>query len=260
VLEWLYAREPEQRGEFRAFFDASTPESERELWFHILRLLSSEELIVVDLVDGLWDSTLVLTGRGRDDVERRRERRADRVARATACRTAILTWLYKKPRKQPTTVSDFWTSPYSSFEGLPFKADDVENALGYLYSKDLVWGAGGFGTVLVTAALTGKGDECVERYGTSVPAFLKHAQAEAGLDIPRLMSLVNASNEAIPVLGLDERDAHELRDATRAAAAALRQAKPDTRRITTHVTRITDILHRAKRSTLASVLASDLDH
>lgn len=89
-----------------------------------------------------------ITSIGANWVEELREHQADPVARARACRTELLLWLYDTDEHMPVTLKLLELD--RTYYGAPFTERDVNAAAKYLYDLRLIsgvgaesWGAGG---------------------------------------------------------------------------------------------------------------------
>lgn len=107
-----------------------------------------------------------ISTRGSAWVEDVRERRDDLAARARACRTELLLWLYDTEEHLPVTMK--FLERNKTFYGAPFAEKDVTAAAKYLYDLDLIsgvaagaWGAGG---APLRCEITTDGRTCVEDF------------------------------------------------------------------------------------------------
>lgn len=114
-----------------------------------------------------------LTGVGAAHVEEVRERRADAIARARACRTELLTWLYGVSESMPVTTDVLHQEPEPTFYCDPFAEPEVQSAARHLLDAGLIrgvtsWQSGG---APLRAALTNEGQRCVEEFDADPSAY-----------------------------------------------------------------------------------------
>ena len=138
LLDWLVAwrpPEPSVVASLSDIFDGDPPTEEMDSWLETLRDLDGRGLIKAHLVFGIFNSGVILTGKGRAETEARHERRDDPLYRATACRRMLLRWAYGAA---DATVATFLPSPQAEYEGGAFTLADVSAAVDYLVDEGLL--------------------------------------------------------------------------------------------------------------------------
>lgn len=117
------------------------------------RTFSSQEMELP-----LW-----LTDAGRGEAIARGERRKDNRARRTACRDAVLRWVYERDANgESTEITEIADSPYGWFVGETYGAAELVGAVQFLRERRLLGGADEIPTIEPA------GIECIERYGSVV--------------------------------------------------------------------------------------------
>jgi hypothetical protein len=189
-LDWLCDHRPEPPAELVVvgeFFggDGYPPENEQQLWRDLIRGMRDDELIRLGGGMDVFPDSAWLTGKGRADVQARRVRRSDSIARAAACRDALVRWLHGQPRHGGSIdVEPFFESPLSFYEGVRFESVEVELALEYLEKKGLIKGV----QVAeyhrpINPSLTDSGIDCAEQFGGRVAAYLRRSEGYGVRDI-----------------------------------------------------------------------------
>jgi hypothetical protein len=173
----------------------------------------------------------MITASGRQDVEARRIRRADRAQRNMAVRNAVVRYVYGN--SPASDLEPMLNNHY--FEGERLTRRDLDDALRYLVDKGLVCGVDVAEAILINIELTDRGVDCAEHFGGSVSDFLSRERSggtqinihgdnygpmawdsqqitqtvtttSTGRAGDELAVLVRAIREALPVLGMDDSD------------------------------------------------------
>ncbi|MEU8236434.1 hypothetical protein AB0C12_43155 [Actinoplanes sp. NPDC048967] len=117
-----------------------------------------------------------LTDSGRREAASRIESRKDNRARRSACRDAVLRWVYERDATgESTEITEIATCPYGWFNGILFSAADLAEAVGYLRGRRLLGGTN------ESLAIEPAGTECIEQYG-GVVEYLNRRDA-AGVNV-----------------------------------------------------------------------------
>lgn len=114
-------------------------------------------------------SSCSLTPSGIAYIEAIRRRRDDPMRRRMAARDAVLRWLYASNVKgnPAPDMSDFTPSPYGTFYGLDFTAQETVQAITWLMDQDYLKGAKGWSSTRAAGArITTKGEQLVESGGS----------------------------------------------------------------------------------------------
>jgi hypothetical protein len=117
-----------------------------------------------------------ITSAGRAKVGEWKEQRENRSLRQWACRSALISWLYKvdavgSPRKQQPWAG-FLTDAGSLYYGFQFTLSDMDDASGWLNRNGLIGGvdtAQRYGPV--KAYLTDAGESCADDFNGDVRAY-----------------------------------------------------------------------------------------
>ncbi|MEV4662097.1 hypothetical protein AB0J85_09100 [Micromonospora echinofusca] len=103
---------------------------------------------------------ITMTEAGNREAARRVQRRADNLARRSACRDAVLRWVYERDANgESTEIAEIVNSPYGWFSGVQFSAADLVEAVRFLRGRRLL---GGTDEIPI---IEPAGIECVEQYG-----------------------------------------------------------------------------------------------
>lgn len=101
-----------------------------------------------------------LSEAGRREAVARIERRKDNRARRTACRDAVLRWVYERQAERKSTgIAGITKCPYGWFNGVPFSDADLAEAMAFLRERKLLGGTDDAPTIEQA------GIECIEQYG-----------------------------------------------------------------------------------------------
>ncbi|MEW2539311.1 hypothetical protein [Micromonospora chalcea] len=101
-----------------------------------------------------------LSEAGRREAVVRLDRRRDNLARRSACRDAVLRWVYERDANgESTEIAEIATSPYGWFSGELYSAADLVEAVRFLRERRLLGGIDEAPTIEPAGA------ECVEQYG-----------------------------------------------------------------------------------------------
>ncbi|GAA0909629.1 hypothetical protein [Virgisporangium aurantiacum] len=291
LLDNLYDHRPPNAGEFATIVDF-LPEDERsddrlhELYFRMLADLERRGLVITANGMGFDGLAAMLDDAGRTEVEERRRRRAAPALRAAAARDAIVRWLYGQPQRKANHLQAMLTTPECYYEGQPFSANDLDEALRYLVAKGLIKALRYAGGTLHLPKLLDDGIDCVEHFQGSVSAYVRRNDSRggtnhtvniggnvsgnlawanetatqtattAGISTADLVTLVHALVEAIPALGLADRDAGQLELVAEQAGEELTAEAPDLSRLRALMTRAGSILDGAAQNSLSAVLSA----
>jgi len=130
---------------------------------------------------GIQGAAASLKPGGREHVAAIRAARRNRAARNWACREAMHSWLYDQEAVGPT-ASITWTAfdldLRSLFYGEPFRADERDNAAGWLQRQGLIDGVN-MAEVQgpVSSYVTDEGERCAERFGCNVKEYQESKEA-----------------------------------------------------------------------------------
>jgi hypothetical protein len=125
------------------------------------------------LGERLAQPTPKLTGEGLLKVEEVHRLRRNRLARASACREAVLLWL--ADAGQGASSLDRLVEQNSfRFYSSSFTIEEVNEAGKFLVEVDLISAIETWGSTFVRPALTARGQQCVEFFDANVRAFLSH--------------------------------------------------------------------------------------
>jgi hypothetical protein len=257
LLDWLYDFRPDNPGEYATIVDFLDPDVRTDghqhlLWLGVVRDLESDGLVMNASGMGFEGLSAMITATGRQDVEARRIRRADRAQRNMTVRNAVIRYVYaSSPAQNLTPMLD---NHY--FEGDRLTQRDLDDALRYLLDKQLVHGADIAEEILVNIELTDRGIDCAEHFGGSVNDFLSRARSggtqinihgdnygpmawdsqqitqtvtttATGTAGDELTVLVRAIREALPVLDMQETDRSKVESHLRTVEEELESEEPE---------------------------------
>jgi hypothetical protein len=183
LAEWLARQSAESFCSVTEFYDGL--EDQRMNTWDVahsdLKVFEKQSLINLTAAMGGISSLHVLVGQGlRDLVEDWHSTRANRGMRRTACRDAMVSWLYSldavNAMKAPATQAMSDDSRHGIWFAEPFTTDDLDAAAAWLHRNGLVEGpkvdqAEG----PVKLYLTDAGVTCAERFGSDGGDYI-HAQ------------------------------------------------------------------------------------
>lgn len=183
--------------------------------------------------------------------------RASRKERRTACRDALLDWLYEQPG-EVSDVNPFLADVRSAFFGDQFTEAEANEAITYLGKVGLATGV----TVaeidsLLGPEVTEDGKTCVERYDSNVGAWLARTGSGPTFAISNSQGVTIASNSPgaaqtvtittdarqqmhqtadallaiLPVLGLNQEDEARARDVAERLRLEAEQAQSEPGRV-----------------------------
>ncbi|MDZ5447543.1 hypothetical protein U2F26_33375 [Micromonospora sp. 4G57] len=138
LLDWLVSwrpPEPSAVASLGDLFDGDPPAEEMDLWLETLQDVDRRGLIKAHLVFGIFNSAVVLTGRGRAETEARHKRRDDPLRRAQACRQEVLRWV---SGSREDLAPNLLSLPRAAYEGDVFTQADVSDAVDYLIGGGLL--------------------------------------------------------------------------------------------------------------------------
>ena len=134
---------------------------------------------------GIEHYDVLATAQGRRLAEELQSRRADKRQRKTACRDAMVDWLYARdattPLAQPVRDHMLNDPRWGTWLAEPFSADDLDAASAWLYRQHLVDGI----TVdqcegPVRLYLTDAGVACAEEFGSDTARYVAAQRPAAG--------------------------------------------------------------------------------
>ena len=148
-----------------------------------LKTLEHQQLVTVSLtLSGYQDAGAHLTPRGKITVRERAGDRLDPQLRSNACREAVLDWLRAEALRgnRSSFIEAFTVDPRARFWADPFTPEEIGAATRWLDEYELISGIkGGWGHGLVRADITPKGEDVIDTYGGSLPAW-RAAQSRGG--------------------------------------------------------------------------------
>jgi len=187
LAEWLARQETEGFCYVTEFYD-SLEDQRMNTWevaYGDLKVFEKLSLINLTAAMGGIPALHVQAGQGlRDMVEDWHSKLANRGLRRTACRDAMVSWLYSLdavgPMKAPATQAMLEDARHGIWFAEPFAADDLDAAAGWLHRNGLVEGpkvdqAEG----PVRLYLTDAGGACAEHFGSDAGGYI-HAQQRPG--------------------------------------------------------------------------------
>jgi hypothetical protein len=184
LLEWIAdesAKYPEQSAKIKVFYDARTDQSENDgaTAFGELAFLDDAGLVRSDFGAGIGSIEIIgawLEPRGSDHLERLHAQRAHKGQRRTACRDAIVAWLYAadativermvlRERIHQDPAHGVWLAA-------PFTPADLAEAAAWLYDQKFVDGlVHDQDPGPVRLHLTGAGIACAEQFDTDTRRY-----------------------------------------------------------------------------------------
>lgn len=198
-------------------------------------------ITLVKVLAGPWAYSLRLTAAGRRQATHARAQRTSPAARKTACRTALLLWLYDQDEASPDSmpvVGNFFQNPLSFFYGYQFEISDVDRAANWLAECDFIRKIAAWGYDALRAQITNKGSDFVEIDNANYGAYQRRHQMgggntinfhgnnsgqigqavhgnvtqtqNQGVDVEKLIGVLAGVREALPMLKLEPADADEL--------------------------------------------------
>jgi hypothetical protein len=284
LLDRLYDFRPRRASDLA---DVSTligpAPGEHDDWLGILHDLADHGAIMLTSSMSFDGTRARLLDAGRAEVERRRERRQDRVARTEAARRAVLEWLAEHPGSERLTP--ICTDPAYFFEGAGLQPADLGAALNQLHQQGLVTGTRTGEASLMNAALTARGRSLLEQ-GEPVSSYhqtngttnnihfngpvsgnvawsnqaVTQTATTTGTPHDELMLLVRAITQAVPTLDLPRPDADAVASNAATLADELRRERPDRNLVATILGRSIATLGRQGSGALAIVLGAYARH
>ncbi|WCN80019.1 hypothetical protein [Micromonospora sp. LH3U1] len=169
LLDWLFVLQKAQRGAWPSISQLVEETGNQEF----LPMVESQVDVAVDALvqDDLVKEAksmgrfgmirrISLTDVGNREAAQRVERRRDNRARRSACRDAVLRWVYEQDANgEPTDIAEIVSSPYGWFNGAQFSATDLVEAVRFLRERRLLGGTD------ETPTIEPAGTECIEQYG-----------------------------------------------------------------------------------------------
>jgi hypothetical protein len=187
LAEWLAQQSTEGFSPVTEFYD-SLEDQRMNTWevaHGDLKLLEKLSLVNLTVAMGGISALHVQVGQGlRDMVEDWHSKLANRGIRRTACRDAMVSWLYSLDAvgamRAPATQAMLEDARHGNWFAEPFAADDLDAAAGWLHRNGLVEGpkvAEAEGPVRLY--LTDAGIACAEHFGSDAGGYV-HAQQRPG--------------------------------------------------------------------------------
>jgi hypothetical protein len=182
LLEWVAAesvKHPEQYVEVKAFYDARSDQSENDIGvaFGDLAYLTEARLIANGSgIGGIESMAVMLTPQGHDFRERLQAKRAHKGQRRTACRDAMVAWLYAADatiiERMVLRKPILEDSQHGMWLAAPFTPADLADAAVWLRDQGLVAGLEiDQDPGPIRLYLTGPGIACVERLGSDTRRY-----------------------------------------------------------------------------------------
>ncbi len=145
-------------------------------------LVSRSLLDLANSFGSVWDLRAQSTPVGRAFADDLQAARSDTRRRRSACRDAIVDWLYSRDAVNPPGVNrdGILHDRRGYFFAEPFTADDLDAAAAWLYRNSLVRGtmiAEAQGPVVLY--LTDSGLKCAEDFNSDTSAYLERQQYRA---------------------------------------------------------------------------------
>ena len=204
LLEWVAEESvahPELWVEVKAFYDVRPDQSENDIGvaFADLAYLTEERRIANGSgVGGIESMAAMPTPQGRDFLEKLRARRGNKGERRTACRDAMVAWLYATDATNPLrrALRDRMPQDPQHYMWLaaPFDSVDIADAALWLHDQGLVDGLGAEQeTGPLQLYLTSPGIACAERFDSNTRRFQEERMGR------RFGHTVTISNNSGPV-------------------------------------------------------------
>lgn len=203
LIEWIAAQSagrPDLYVEVKPFYDGHFGQSENkfEIAYADLKLLEEQRLITqASGLGGIEALAAMVTPQAHDLLEKLRAARANRVQRRTACRNAMLAWLYSidamSRANMPVRDAMLNDCQHGTWLAQPFASGDLAEAAAWLLRQGLVEG------IMVDQDegpirlyLTDAGVSCAEDFESDAGRYLKR-QADRGSG-----PMVNIGNNSGP--------------------------------------------------------------
>lgn len=187
LVEWVVRRSAEWGDGVYApldsFYDALPDQSINTYEIALDDVEDLERRSLIDLLNSrgsVWDLRAQSTPEGRAFTDDLQATRSDTQRRRSACRDAMVDWLYSRDAVKPLGVvrDKILQDRRGHFFAEPFTANDLDSAAAWLYRQSLVSGA------MIAQAqgpvrlyLTDTGVKCVEDFGSDTGAYLQRQQS-----------------------------------------------------------------------------------
>lgn len=182
LLEWVATEPVEHPGQYvevKAFYDVRPDQRENAIGvaFDDLTYLTEERLILNGSgTGGIESMAAMLTAHGHDFLERLRAQRANKGQRRTACRDAMVAWLYAADKTNPLQKAlreRMLDDPeHGMWLASPFSPLDLADAAHWLEDQGLANGLGADQeTGPLQLYLTGPGIACAERFDSDTRRY-----------------------------------------------------------------------------------------
>lgn len=190
LVEWVVRKsEEEPDGVYApldAFYDRLPDQSMNTYETALDDVESLESRSLLDLLNArgsVWDLQARSTQVGRAFVNSLQAARTNTRRRRSACRDAIVDWLYSRDAVSPPGMARDWIlqDHRGYFFAELFTADDLDKAAAWLYRNSLVAGimaAEAHGPVVLY--LTDSGVKCAEDFSSDVGAYLESQHRGSG--------------------------------------------------------------------------------
>lgn len=185
LLEWIDEQGAGHPGlfvEIKDFYDGRFDQSENDFIVARGDLVSLGDAGLINDASGMGgieSMAAMLAPRGHDFLEQLRAKQANKTQRRTACRDAIVAWLYALDAVDPMRRVDrarILRNPrYGMWLAAPFTSDDLGEAGAWLYDHHLVDGLGSDQTIgPLQLYLTGAGITCAEHFDSDTRRYEEH--------------------------------------------------------------------------------------
>jgi hypothetical protein len=180
-IAYRSAEHPEQYVDIKEFYDVFPDQDVNDAG--VARgdvAFLAEQRLVKDGsgIGGIETMAALMTPQGHDFLEQLAARRADKIQLRTACRDAIVAWLYAADAVDPMRRLDrtvlLQDSRYGSWLAVPFTSDELAEAAAWLHENHLVDGPTidqAIGPIHLY--LTGAGITCAEHFDSNTRRYLE---------------------------------------------------------------------------------------
>jgi hypothetical protein len=166
--------------EVKTFYDARPDRNENDSGVAQDDLASVAEARLISEASGMGGIealAVMLTAQGHDFVERLRAQRANKAQRRTACRDAMVAWLYAADatdsQHRVLRAAMLEDPQHGMWLAAPFNPGDLADAALWLHGQDLVGGLGADQeTGPLQLFLMGSGIACAERFDSDTRRYL----------------------------------------------------------------------------------------
>jgi hypothetical protein len=184
LLAWIAeqsARHPERYANIKAFYDARLGLGGNvfEMARSDLAFLAGVQFVMDGSgIGGIESKAAMLTPQGHDFLEQLQARRAQQVERRTACRDAMVAWLYAADAMDAMRRIDrdamLQDPRHGMWLAVPFTANDLAEAAAWLHEHRLVDGLGADQAIgPLSLYLAAPGITCAEHYDSDTRRYLE---------------------------------------------------------------------------------------